>query len=210
MGVILVFLKGEPEITMLLKSLEDTGWGRLPFHSELETEQQDEVQELGPEACRIVVAATNMAETSLTLQPMTTVISSCRVNRKSVGPDGLPRVCPYWASKREVRQQGGRAGRLREGRQLLTVTLASLPDRRPADITTCSDYDWLIWKVASAGYALHNLDWMPGERPSELGVARACATLKTPGARATSAHLLTLKHKVQHTRAQAYAHARAQ
>ena len=95
MGVILVFLKGEPEITILLKSLEDTGWRRLPFHSELETEQQDEVQELGPEACRTVVAATNMAETSLTLQPVTTIISSCRVNRKSVGPDDLPRVFPY-------------------------------------------------------------------------------------------------------------------
>ncbi len=121
----LIFVKGKREIVELCKKLARSGWKILPFYAELDDDALDAVVYLADTAVKHVIVATNLAESSLTIKPVHTVISSCRVHRSEEGPQGISRIHPAWCSQEEVRQQEGRAGRIREGKQLLAVPPSS-------------------------------------------------------------------------------------
>ena len=119
----MVFVKGQPEIEHITRKIQlhRSGWRVLPYSRDVDYKIIEGVHALPSDVKQVVVAATNMGEQSITIQPVRTVISSCRVNRVYDEGDGIRRMVPTWASQQEVRNQGGRAGRNCNGKQVLAV-----------------------------------------------------------------------------------------
>ena len=117
-GDILAFLPGAPEIRQVGERLGNLpGVTVLPLHGNLPPEEQDLA--LRPGGGRRVILSTNLAETSLTLEGVTTVIDSGE--RKVVRYDpqyGLERLETVPISRASSEQRAGRAGRVRPGRVL--------------------------------------------------------------------------------------------
>ena len=109
----------------------------LPLHSSVPPEEQRRVFERPPHGVRKVVLATNIAETSITIDDAVFVIDSGRA--KSAMFDErkqMRRLVDVWISQAEARQRAGRAGRVRAGHafKLYTrqrYTQSMLPARVP-------------------------------------------------------------------------------
>ena len=114
-GDILVFLPGMGEIRSAQRALEGLDREVLPLHGSLKPEEQDRA--LAPSERGKVVLATNVAETSVTIPGVRTVIDTgtARVNRFNpvTGLDEL-RLEPV--SRASLTQRAGRAGRTAPGR----------------------------------------------------------------------------------------------
>lgn len=171
--VILIFVKGTAEIVEVTGLLDTPGWALMPLHARMERNAMQEVLCLPECAKSIVIVSTNVAETAVTIQPVKVVISSCRVNRKEVGDDGIDRVTTEWVSQAEINQQGGRAGRVAEGEQCLCSPYATLRKARRAEISIAGDKRWLVFELVNMGLQLKDLHWMPGQAPSENVYRRA-------------------------------------
>lgn len=82
-GAVLIFLPGVAEIRRLAAELSRSAsasrWLLLPLHGELPPDQQRKVFGRPPKGLRKVVIATNVAETSLTIDDVRVVIDSGRV-----------------------------------------------------------------------------------------------------------------------------------
>jgi ATP-dependent helicase HrpB len=118
-GDLLVFLPGEGEIYRTLRELEDAGLPAnvvcLPLHGSLPLDRQDEI--LKPNRSRRIILATNIAETSLTIEGITTVIDSGFRRRNRLDPkSGLERLELERISRDSAIQRAGRAGRLGPGK----------------------------------------------------------------------------------------------
>lgn len=118
-GDILVFLPGVEEIRRTGRALttlaERSNLLVLPLHGSLSSSEQDLA--LRPASRRKVVLATNVAETSLTIDGITTVIDSglARYARYDAAR-GLDRLELGWISRASADQRAGRAGRTAPGR----------------------------------------------------------------------------------------------
>lgn len=63
-----------------------------------------------------MVVATNVAETSITIDDVVCVIDTGRVKEMAFDPDqGLNRLAETWVSQASAQQRRGRAGRVRPG-----------------------------------------------------------------------------------------------
>ena len=88
----------------------------LPLYSQLQTKDQLRVFEPPPENSRMIVLATNVAETSLTIPGIRYVFDCGRAKEKKY--DRLTGVQSFdvgWISKASASQRAGRAGRTRPG-----------------------------------------------------------------------------------------------
>lgn len=124
-GDILVFLPGQDEIDELHQELE-TVVKRLgskiknllirPIYANLPTDEQSKVFDKTPAGERKVVIATNIAETSLTIDGIVFVIDTgfCKQNRFSP-KTGMETLAITRISKASADQRSGRAGRNRPG-----------------------------------------------------------------------------------------------
>lgn len=118
-GDVLVFLPGVGEIERTTEAL-GTLTGPLaaeviPLHGRLSPEAQDRA--LAPHSGRRVVLATNIAETSITLDGVTTVIDTGLARAPRFDPAiGLERLERVRISRASADQRAGRAGRTRPGR----------------------------------------------------------------------------------------------
>ncbi|KAN0030404.1 hypothetical protein ACTA71_010169 [Dictyostelium dimigraforme] len=125
-GDILVFLTGRDEIENLEKLLLDriprlpNGSKDLivcPIFSALPQEQQMKVFEKAPKGSRKVILATNIAETSLTINGIRYVVDSGAVKSKIFNPKiGIDSLNIIPISKASAKQRTGRAGREFEGK----------------------------------------------------------------------------------------------
>lgn len=118
-GDVLVFLPGEAEIRrtieLLQPSCERDAIDLLPLHGSLPFEQQ--LRALQPSARRKVIVATNIAETSLTIDGVRTVIDSGLARAPRFDPQrGLDRLELLPVSQASATQRAGRAGRTAAGR----------------------------------------------------------------------------------------------
>ena len=116
----MVFVTGQREIerivTNIKSSYSDDTVRALPLYSLLPTDQQMRVFETVPEDVRLVVVATNIAETSLTIPNIRYVVDAGRVKQKVYDPiTGLSSFEVVWISKASARQRAGRAGRTQKG-----------------------------------------------------------------------------------------------
>ncbi|WLI13332.1 MULTISPECIES: ATP-dependent helicase HrpB [Pseudomonas] len=120
-GSLLVFLPGQAEIRRVHQQLADAlGEGTpvllCPLHGELDLAAQRAAIDPAPAGKRKVVLATNIAETSLTINGVRVVIDAglARVPRFDPG-SGMARLDTQRISKASATQRAGRAGRLEPG-----------------------------------------------------------------------------------------------
>ena len=124
-GDILAFLTGQDEVkeavSLLIENLKSRQLQGnkkylkvLPFYSTLSASEQMKVFERLPKRTRKAVIATNIAETSVTIDGIVFVIDCGFVKLKAYNPKSAVEslvVCP--ASKASLEQRAGRAGRCR-------------------------------------------------------------------------------------------------
>lgn len=116
-GGILIFLPGTMEIERCLNFIRRIpNTHPLPLHASLLPAEQKRVFQSAPRGKRKVIAATNVAETSITIEDVVAVIDTGRVKETSYDPkDNMVRLQEVWASQAACKQRRGRAGRVRAG-----------------------------------------------------------------------------------------------
>nr|POE62389.1 putative atp-dependent rna helicase ucp12 [Quercus suber] len=116
-GGILIFLPGLAEIDQTLRALRNVpSLHALPLHASLQSSDQRRVFQKPPPGLRKVIAATNVAETSITIEDIVAVIDTGRVKETSFDPaNNMVKLAEVWASRAACKQRRGRAGRVRAG-----------------------------------------------------------------------------------------------
>ncbi len=118
-GDILVFLPGIAEITRVVDRLRNTVDSRvavLPLAGSLSLAEQDAALRPSPEGHRRVVVATDIAETSLTVEGVRVVIDSGLTRAPRHDPaTGMTRLTTVTTSRSSATQRAGRAGRQTPG-----------------------------------------------------------------------------------------------
>lgn len=185
-GDVLVFLPGVGEIRRTASLLQAVAAEQrlavMELYGDLPPEQQDAV--LNRSDRRKLVLATNVAETSVTIEGITAVVDTgqARVLRFDPGL-GLDRLVLSRISRASADQRAGRAGRTQPG-----VCLRLWTDREQRGLAEQEEPE--IRRVDLAGPALELLCWgetdvgrFPWfEPPSEAAVAQALALLERLGA----------------------------
>lgn len=133
-GHVLVFLPGAAEIRRCASALEETARAQdlevLPLHGDLPPDEQDRAVRAGKR--RKVILATNVAETSLTIDGVVAVIDSGLERAASFSPwTGVGELVTAPICQASATQRAGRAGRTRAGRAIRLYTKHDF-DQRPA------------------------------------------------------------------------------
>jgi ATP-dependent helicase HrpB len=120
-GNILAFLPGAAEIRRAMRACEEiarrAGMTILPLHGDLSPTEQDRA--VNPSAERKLILATNVAESSITVEGVNAVIDSGLARFATYSPwTGLPTLHVGRISKASGKQRAGRAGRTGPGRVL--------------------------------------------------------------------------------------------
>ncbi|KAI0834706.1 P-loop containing nucleoside triphosphate hydrolase protein [Hypoxylon sp. FL0890] len=134
-GGILIFLPGVAEINRTVNQLKNvSSLHVLPLHASLDTREQRRVFAPPPGGKRKVVVATNVAETSITIDDIVVVIDTGKVKETSFDPqNNMRKLEETWASRAACKQRRGRAGRVQEGKcyKLYTRNLEQRMAERP-------------------------------------------------------------------------------
>ncbi|KAK4790187.1 hypothetical protein SAY86_017491 [Trapa natans] len=126
-GDVLIFMTGQDDIEKLVDKLRDKVQSLeegscmdaivLPLHGSLPPEMQVRVFTPPPQNCRRFIVATNIAETSLTVDGVVYVIDSGYVKQRQYNPtSGMYSLDVVQISKVQADQRAGRAGRTRPGK----------------------------------------------------------------------------------------------
>ncbi len=185
-GDILVFMPGRGEINGTLDALRGLRTRErvacIPLHGELEPQEQDRA--FAPNALRKVIVATNVAETSITIDGIRHVVDS-----------GLARVARYDAergigtlalepiSRASADQRKGRAGRTAPGtcHRLWTVIAHKSREERNTPEIQRSDLAEVVLLLHSLGIReAATFDWL--DKPDLQAVERAERLLTMLGA----------------------------
>lgn len=186
-GDILCFLPGQAEIrrtqeALLGRSDALDGAEVMILHGELAADAQDAV--LRPASrLRRVILSTAIAETSLTIDGVRTVVDGGRSREPRFDPrSGMTHLTTVNVSKDAAEQRKGRAGRTAPGRCIRLWTERDhdqLPERRTSEILV-ADCLSLILEVASFGVDVSDLPWL--EQPPTGNVAQGRELLRQLGA----------------------------
>ncbi len=118
-GDVLAFLPGASEIHRLRAQLETAGTGDVVIHAlygEMRIEAQQQVLEPDARGQRKLILATNIAETSLTIEGVRVVIDTGLARRSLFDPGtGMERLVTVRISQASAAQRAGRAGRTAPG-----------------------------------------------------------------------------------------------
>ncbi len=187
-GNLLVFLPGAGEIRGVTKALSELPLDStiliVPLFGNLSPKAQDQAILPPPHGFRKVVLATNIAETSLTIEGVRIVIDSGLVRIPRFDPrSGMTRLTTTSISRESAEQRRGRAGRLESGlciRCWPETRHRSLPRRLPPEIFE-SDLTPMALELARWGSANpDDLQWLD---PPPLGaLAHAYSLLQDLGA----------------------------
>ncbi|EFH64483.1 helicase domain-containing protein [Arabidopsis lyrata subsp. lyrata] len=196
-GAILVFLPGMAEINMLLNRLSASyhfrgpcGDWLLPLHSSIASTEQRKVFLRPPKGIRKVVIATNIAETSITIEDVVYVIDSGKHKENRYNPQKkLSSMVEDWVSKANARQRMGRAGRVKPGHCF--------------SLYTRHRFEKLMRPYQSCVYISNYLAWVTLSRfcprqalepPSESAINSAILLLQKVGALEGDEELTPLGH----------------
>lgn len=192
-GSLLVFLPGQAEIRRVAEQLGEALAGRpevliCPLHGELDLDAQRAAIEPAPVGKRKVVLATNIAETSLTIDGVRVVVDAglARVPRFDPG-SGMTRLDTQRISRASATQRAGRAGRLEAGacyRLWSEAQHDQLPAYGAAEILQ-ADLAGLALQLARWGVAPQELAWL--DLPPAAAYAQAQDLLERLGALASRA-----------------------
>lgn len=185
----LVFLPGKQEIQDALDALAaaqakaGTAVQLLPLHSQLSLEDQQAVFKNYPAGK--VVLATNIAQTSITIDDIDVVVDS-GLERRTEVRDGVEGLFIAQVSQADCAQRAGRAGRTRKGEYVLAPydTMPCLPldqrDAYPVPEIMRKHIDRLTLRLAAIGIDIESLDFY--HDPSKAAIRRAKRTLQVLGA----------------------------
>ena len=186
-GDVLVFLPGAAEIhragTLLRERRLPSDPLVLPLHGSLPAADQDAALAPGPGGRRKVVLATDVAESSLTIDGVTAVVDA-GLSREprfdaATGMSGLITVP---ASRASAEQRAGRAGRTAPGRcvRLWPLREHAARDAHPRPAIATDDLTGAALEVAAWGTDVADLALL--DQPPAAGWDRAMATLAELGA----------------------------
>jgi ATP-dependent helicase HrpB len=180
-GDILCFLPGVPEIRRIQGLLEEGGLpqGVLvhPLFGDMDLAAQHAVLAASPPGRRRLILATNVAETSVTLEGLRVVVDSGLTRRSRFDPStGMGRLVTERISRASAAQRAGRAGRTAPGEcfrlwgESGTPSLAPFtpPEILTADLASLA-LELAAWGVRDAA----ELAWLDPPPSAALAQARA-------------------------------------
>ncbi len=184
----LIFMPGAYEIQRTMEAVAGTRAGRgcvvLPLYGDLPPDKQDAAVNPDPAGRRKVVVATNVAETSLTIDGIDLVIDAGLARIARYDPRrGINTLLIEKISRASADQRAGRAGRTRAGRVVRlwgekeqgARALRDTPEVRRVDLS-----ETLLTLLAGG---IENLDTFPWfEAPEPAAMARAKELLRDLGA----------------------------
>lgn len=172
-GDVLVFLPGVREIQRAAEELR--GENTLPLHGSLEVDEQERA--LAPSSQRKIILATNIAETSLTVEGVTTVIDAGLQKVLRFDPEtAVDHLVTERISQDSADQRAGRAGRTAPGRAIRLWDERDLlrphrePEIRRIDLASA------LLDVIGWGGDPRTFDWF--ERPPEERIEAGLALLE--------------------------------
>lgn len=178
-GSLLVFLPGQGEIRRVAEQLGEALAGRddillCPLHGELELSAQRAAIEPAPAGKRKVVLATNIAETSLTIDGVRVVVDAGLARVPRFDPaSGMTRLDTQRISRASATQRAGRAGRLEPGacyRLWSQGQHEQLSAYSSAEILQ-ADLSWLALQLLRWGVAPQELSWLDVPPPAAYAQA---------------------------------------
>lgn len=189
-GDLLVFLPGVGEIRRTEELLDqvakrrgiEAGFDIVPLYGDLPPEKQDRALSAGPR--RRVVLATNVAETSVTVEGIEAVVDSGLARTMRFDPSyGLDRLELGRISRASAEQRTGRAGRLGPGRCLrlwtehddLSLQEREVPEIRRVDLASTA-LELLAWGESDP----RSFPWLDAPEPAAMD--RALELLEDLGA----------------------------
>jgi ATP-dependent helicase HrpB len=173
-GDVLAFLPGLREIRQTADELEpfatEHGYEVLPLHGELPPEQQDRaLQKLDR---RKIVLATNVAETSVTVDGITGVVDSGLARQKEFEPGvGMDRLALVPVSRASADQRAGRAGRTQPGvcmRLWDEPSHRSRPEQTTPEIKRVDLCGAVLQLLALGESDVQQFPWLDAPRPESL------------------------------------------
>ena len=181
---ILIFLSGEAQIRDTLHALDRSSYGQrlhlLPLFGRLSSVEQDRVFDAAPSKKMKIIAATNIAETSITINDITIVIDSGRAKINYFIPrSSTSRLDEQPISTSSANQRKGRAGRTAPG---LCYRLYSEPEytKRPQYTTEeifRTDLSEVVLRMAELGIRDYTrFDFISS--PGRARIAAAIAALQ--------------------------------
>jgi ATP-dependent helicase HrpB len=184
-GGVLVFLPGQGEITRVARALEgrlDKSCAVHKLYGTMDCKAQ-RAAIMPAETGRKIVLATSIAETSLTIEDVRTVVDAGRSRRARFDPaSGMSRLVTDHVTRAEATQRAGRAGRVAEGVAYKLWTkgehgaLAAFP---PAEIEA-ADLAGLALELAAWGSSPEDMAFLTP--PPQGALAEAHALLTSLGA----------------------------
>ncbi|HEU4727257.1 MAG TPA: helicase-related protein, partial [Kofleriaceae bacterium] len=178
-GDVLVFLPGAAEIRRCQDDLAEVAaifdLAVLPLYGDLPVEEQDRA--VAPAARRKVILATNVAETSVTIDGVVCVIDSglARIARHSPWT-GLPSLQIEPVSRASCTQRAGRAGRTRPGRVVRLYTRHDFETRRAFEVPEIARADLAgaaleLYGAGTDAGGLGSLRWFEAPPPAAAAAA---------------------------------------
>ena len=185
-GDVLVFMPGGFEISQTIEAIRHTseakGFIVLPLHGELQPKDQDAAVARYPQ--RKVVVATNVAETSITIDGVRLVIDSglARLARYDSNR-GINTLLVEKISQANAAQRTGRAGRTAPGTCVRLWSHAEQDERVPHEMPEIRRLDLsevVLTLKASGVEDLRQFRWL--EKPDEISLTHAEELLADLGA----------------------------
>jgi len=185
-GDVLVFMPGGFEISQTIEAIrrtsESRGYVILPLHGELPPKDQDAAVARYQQPK--VVVATNVAETSITIDGVRLVIDSglARIARYDANR-GLNTLLIEKISQANAEQRTGRAGRTAPGQCIRLWSRPEHDERPPHEMSEIRrlDLSEVVLTLKAAGVDdLRQFRWL--EKPDEIALTHAEALLEDLGA----------------------------
>ena len=198
-GDVLAFLPGAAEIRRAMRESQAVarraGLLVLPLYGDLPLAEQDRA--IAPAAQRKVILATNVAESSVTVEGVTAVIDSglARIATYSQWT-GLPTLHVARVSKASAEQRAGRAGRTGPGRVLRLYSIEDYLRRPDHDLPEIVRSDLSQLCLALRAMRIDDIEWL--DAPPAAAVQSAESLLDRLGA--TEARVYQLARYPLHPR----------
>jgi ATP-dependent helicase HrpB len=186
-GDVLVFLPGVAEIRRTARELDERGAATraavLQLHGGLPPEEQDRALAPVPDGRPKVVLATDLAESSLTIEGVTAVVDAGLAREPRFDPaTGMSGLVTLPAPRASATQRAGRAGRTAPGRcvRLWPEREHAARDAHPRPAIATDDLTGAALEVSAWGAEVGDLALL--DQPPAATWSRARATLRDLGA----------------------------
>ena len=176
-GDVLVFLPGAAEIRRAQTACEPLtrkhGIAIFPLYGDLSPEEQDAAVQPLPGDKRKLILATNIAESSITIDGVSAVIDSGLARIASDSPwTGLPTLKVSRISRASAAQRAGRAGRTRAGRVVRLYSQEDFARRPEFDTPEIQRRELSQLRLDLRAMDVHDLTWLDAP-PAEAWQAAA-------------------------------------